>query len=103
MISLGVARSSAAEQPTSQRIVDGSPVVRIHEAQVPQLGALIDVGDARRRELQQSLGERVDPAGGDQRRDERLHVDGEAEVGHRGLDEAPERRVVRLVGLVQEV
>ena len=40
-------------------IVDGAAVVRVDKAQIPQLATLIDVGNPRRRELQDSLRETV--------------------------------------------
>ena len=42
--------------------VDRAPVVRVDQRVVPQLGALVDVGDAGQGELDQLLTERVEPA-----------------------------------------
>src|SRR6202035_6157720 len=44
--------------------VDRCPVVGIDETQVPQLATLVDVRNARRRQLEQRLGQRRDVPGG---------------------------------------
>ena len=62
--------SSSANQLPPQRIVDRAAVVGIDQAQIPQLGSLIKVGNPGRGELEEGLGQRVDPARFDQRLDE---------------------------------
>ena len=42
--------------------VDGPPVVGIDEMKIPQLGPLIEIGNAGRRDLEDHLRERVDEA-----------------------------------------
>ena len=50
------------EQTAAQRPVHRPAVVGVDEAQVPQLGALVEVGDAGRRDLDQRLRQRVEGA-----------------------------------------
>ena len=56
-----------AEQPLPQAVVDRAAVVGVDQAQVPQLVALVGVGDAGDGQLEQRLAEAVDRA--DARRD----------------------------------
>lgn len=56
--SVGVLGVEAGEQFDAAVVVDGAPVVRVDEAEVPELGALVDVGDAGGGELEELLGER---------------------------------------------
>src|SRR5947209_13672564 len=58
------------------------------------LAALVDVGHAGRRQLEQGLAQRVDPARLDQRRHERLQRGREGLVGQQPLDERSEERRV---------
>src|SRR5690349_13303989 len=50
------------QQLSSQAVVHRPSVVRIHEAEVPRLIALVDVRNARRRVAQQGLRERAEAA-----------------------------------------
>src|SRR5579859_7812298 len=50
------------EQRRPLRKVNSSAIVRIHEAQIPQLRTLIEIRYSRRSDLQQGLGETVDHA-----------------------------------------
>ena len=36
-----------AEQAAAQRVIDRAAVIRIHQAKIPQLGALIKIGNSR--------------------------------------------------------
>jgi hypothetical protein len=47
-----------SHQALTQVEVDRTPVVRIHKAQVPQFGALVDIRNARGGEFQQGLRQR---------------------------------------------
>ena len=58
---------------TAEDEVHRSPVVGIDEREVPELGALVDVGHARRRQLDELLGQRRDPPRFDKWADELLH------------------------------
>src|SRR5882762_5997743 len=51
-----------AEQAAAQREVHRPAVVGVDQAQVPQLGALVEVGDTGRRDLDQRLRQRVERA-----------------------------------------
>jgi hypothetical protein len=44
-----------SQEPAAERIVDRAPVIRVHQTVGPQLGALIEVGDPRRGELEEEL------------------------------------------------
>ncbi len=68
------------EQLAADRVVDRPPVVRVHQRQVPQLGALVHVGHAGSGELQELLPQRVRPAR-------------QADPLHEGLDLAARHRV----------
>ena len=50
---------TAAEQALPSGPVDRAPVVGVDERQRLELVALVDVGDSRRRQLQQQLSERL--------------------------------------------
>jgi hypothetical protein len=45
------------QEPFADVEVDGAPVVRVDEAVVPELGALVEVRDARCRQFQDGLGQ----------------------------------------------
>ena len=51
-----------AEQPGAQIVIDRPAVVGIDQAEIPELVALVDVGHARRGQLQQRLRQRVERA-----------------------------------------
>src|ERR1044072_9471779 len=51
--------TQTGEQRAAQLVVDGPSVVRVYERERPKLRALIEVGHAGRRRLQQCLRERV--------------------------------------------
>ena len=71
------------QQGLQLRIVDRAPVVRIDQAQVPHLRALIEIGDAGRRDLDERLGQAVPHAAlGDLRR-ERAEVCEKPRATHR--------------------
>jgi hypothetical protein len=55
-------------------VVDGAAVVGIDQAEIPPLGALVDVGHAGRGELEHELGEPVGGAAGAMQVDERAHL-----------------------------
>jgi hypothetical protein len=55
--------TEVGEHPGAAIVVDGSPVVRVDEREVPQLVSLVDVGDAGGRELHQRHRQRGQPAG----------------------------------------
>ena len=97
--SAGGLTRAAVEQRAAQLVVDRAAVVGVDEAEVPQLGALVDVGHAGGGQLEQGGAERVDPAPVDQGAHEALEVGDEARVGEHGGDEGRQRRVVRLVRL----
>ena len=48
----------AGEKRAARRVVDGAPVVGVDEGEVDDLGALVDVGHARHRQLDELLPER---------------------------------------------
>src|SRR5438445_5128384 len=48
-----------AQRALADLVVDGPPVVRIDERQVPELGALVEIRNARRGDLQHYLRERI--------------------------------------------
>ena len=55
------AEHQRGEQPRPQPVVDRAAVVRIDEGEVPAFGALVDIGDAGHGELDQLLGNGIDP------------------------------------------
>ena len=91
------------QEPAAQLVVDRAAVVGVHQAEIPQLGALIDVRHARRGQLEQGLGQRGDAPGADQRSHERLHVAAELRVVERIVHEPGKGLLVRASGCVQEV
>ena len=58
--------------------VHGTPVVRIHQREIPELGTLIQVGHPRRREVQHRPRERVPETGPRDAPDESFEVVEEA-------------------------
>ena len=62
------------EQRRAARVVDRAPVIRIDEAEVPDLVALIDVRDARARELEQRLAEAIQKSRQCDRPDELVEI-----------------------------
>src|SRR3546814_6880046 len=66
------------EQPAPLVVVDGSAVVGVDQAVVPELGALVDVGHSRAGEQQRGLGQR----GGAAELDDAVLVQEPLEVGH---------------------
>ncbi len=61
-IASGDRPSNSASRRRRRSIVHRPAVVGVHQGQVPELAALVDVRHARRGELDQRLGQRVDPA-----------------------------------------
>ena len=58
-----LAGAQLLEQPGALVEVDRAPVVGVDEALLPQLAALVDVGDPRDGQRDQLRGQRVAPAG----------------------------------------
>jgi hypothetical protein len=52
--------AEVAEHPGTFRKVDRPPVIWIHETKVPELRSLVEVGNARRPDLQYNLRQRVE-------------------------------------------
>ena len=77
-------------------VVDRPAVVRVDQGEVPHLGALVEVGDARAGQQQRGLGQRVDPAPLDELvlGQERLQVGDELLVGEHAGHERGQRVVV---------
>src|SRR5204863_696518 len=59
---LSDSRLDLVEQRAAEGEVHGPAIVRVDERQVPQLGPLVEVGNAGRRDLEQQLAQRVDRA-----------------------------------------
>ena len=57
-----VALDQLIEHALAELPIDGTPVVGIDEVEVPQLAALVEVGNAGRRDLDERLGQRVERA-----------------------------------------
>src|SRR5229473_1164034 len=90
------------QQPAPHRPIHRPPVVGINHAEIPELAALIGVGDAGRGQLDQGLRQAVDRAGARQALDKAVHVLDEG-VGARAVertgDEAAEHRLVFGIGI----
>ena len=88
-----------AEQPPPGVVVDGPAVVRVHQGQIPQLGALVEVGDARAGQQQRRLGQRVDPPELDDpvRGQERLKLGDENLIGQQAGHERVKSLVIARV------
>ena len=84
----------------AQLEIDRPPVVRVDQTQIPQFGALIEVRNARRDQLDERLRQAVDPAGQYQRLDERLEARDELRRLEHALDEAADVLLVADVRLV---
>ncbi len=82
----GEPRQFVEESPAPVE-VHRPPVVRVHQAQVPEFRSLVEIGDARRREFQEGLGQAVDSSGGHEIRDEFFQVAAEFFVGHHAVHE----------------
>ena len=78
----GRARVELAEEAAPMPVVNRPAVVRVHEAQVPELRALVDVGHTRGGQREQLQGEAVDPARPHQRHDEGFEVGHELRIVH---------------------
>ena len=73
-------RRGLLEQPHAQLEIDRAAVVGIDEAQIPELAALVEVGDAGSGQRQQLHRERVHPARHPERRHESVEVASELGV-----------------------
>src|SRR5688572_5066232 len=58
-----LADGPALQADSTRGKINGPPVIRIDQAKIPELGALIDVGDTGRGELEQGLCEAVHRTG----------------------------------------
>ena len=86
------------KQLGAAREIDAPPVVRIHEAQVPRLRALIDVGHSRRGQLQRDLHQAIVHAEPRDAARERSELRQKGAGRQRSIDERCNRRLVALVG-----
>ncbi len=100
---LGHGARRQLEERAARLPVDGAAVVRVDEAEIPELAALVEVGDAGRGELQERLRERCGPAGRDERFDEGLEVGAERRVADDTLDEGASASSYGGCGSIHEV
>ena len=93
--------SSDRQEAPAQREIDRPSVVGIDQAEVPELGALVEVGNARRPDLERDLRQPVDhPDTGDATR-ERRDRGQELRTARSGEDAVDEARHGLLVLLVR--
>ncbi len=85
------------QEPGAEFVVDGPAIVGVDERVVPELGALVEIGNAGAGVLEQGLCKGIDAAGQADGFDEGFELGEEGLVGEEAVDEVIDGVLVRLV------
>ena len=83
--------------PMMQREIDRAAIIGIDEAEIDQFGALIAIGDPRKRHPQQQLNQRVVERGRGDPRHHRAHLGDECGIVQQRIDQGGGVRLIALV------